>query len=154
MHWRAIGGLAVSLMLGAAVAPAPAPVLRDGAGAVRPLPGPSVILFWAAWCAPCRAELAQIDALSAAAAPLPVIVIALDSSRSSQALLRRLAPDLVRYPATPTTNPMALMPGGGAALPAAFAIDNLGRICAMARTGVDVPTMRQWRETCLDRGNR
>lgn len=154
MRWKAIAGLATSLLLGAAPVPSSPPPLRDGAGEIRPLPQPAVVLFWAAWCAPCRAELAQIEALSAAAEPVPVIVVALDSSRRTQALLRDLSPHLVRYPASAASNPMALMPGGGAALPAALAIGQLGDICATARTGVDVPTIRKWRESCFAKGNR
>lgn len=138
-------------LIGAASAVPAEPPLRDGAGVVRPLPRPAIILFWAAWCAPCRAEVAQIGALSKAAAPIPVIIVATDASRSTRTLLGGLDPARVRFPAN-GGDVMALMPGGSAGLPAAMAFDAQGRPCATIQGAVDVALLREWRTLCTGPG--
>lgn len=138
--------LAIGWMLAGASA---VPPLRNGNGEVQILPRPAIILFWAAWCAPCRAEVSQIEALSRAAGPLPVIVVATDADRTSRRLLGGLAPDRVRYPDAPASDVLAMMPGGGGALPAAMAIDASGVVCASVQGPVNPAMLRQWRDRCL-----
>lgn len=147
--------LATAVSLGAA-APAGPPPLLDGSGQLRPLPRPAVILFWAAWCAPCRAEVDDIARLQEAASPLPVVVVATDASRISRRLLAHLPSARVRFPARASDQVIDMAPGGGGALPAAMALGPDGAICAEARGAVDVAMLRAWRNDCLAsaEGNR
>lgn len=153
MGKRGLAILALVGLLGGATAAEP-PMI-DGSGEVRPLPRPAILLFWAAWCAPCRAEVANIAELTAAAAPMPVIVVSTDASRSSRRLLAHLTPAQVRFPATASDQPMAMLPGEAVGLPAAMAIGRGGAICAQALGAVDAAVLRGWRAACLgSEGNR
>jgi cytochrome c biogenesis protein CcmG/thiol:disulfide interchange protein DsbE len=142
----ALAALAAISLIGASSSVAPP--LRDGSGAIRPLPQPAVVLFWAIWCAPCRAELRDIDALRKAAAPLPVVVVAADASPRSKALLSGLADDAVRFPASASVDVLALVPEAGGALPTAVAFDKAGRRCAYQRGGVTAADLARWRADC------
>jgi thiol-disulfide isomerase/thioredoxin len=141
----ALAVLAAISLIGASP---PTPALRDGSGAIRSLPQPAVVLFWAIWCAPCRAELRDIDALRKAAAPLPVVVVAADASPRSKALLGGLADDAVRFPASASVDVLALVPEAGGALPTAVAFDRTGRRCAYQRGGVTPADLMRWRADC------
>ncbi|MDB5687029.1 MAG: thioredoxin-family protein [Rhizorhabdus sp.] len=139
--------LLVALM-SAGAAPPTSVELRDGSGAERPLPAPAVLLFWAAWCAPCRAEIRDLPAIRRAAAPLPVIVVATEGTPRSRALLQGIADDAIRYPADASVDVMPLLPGGGAALPAAMARNADGAVCGMRRGRVTEADLAEWRVRC------
>lgn len=138
--------IACSLMTGAASQPYV--MLRDGSGALRPPPAPAVLLFWAAWCAPCRAEIRDLENIRRMAAPLPVIIVAAEGDARSRALLRALPDEAVRYPADAATDVMSLIPGGGAALPAAMAHNVEGVICGIRRGVVTSADLVEWRDRC------
>jgi len=133
-------------MGGAAAAPLP---LLDGGGAVRPLPRPAIILFWASWCAPCQAELRGLATLQKAVAPMPVILVALDGSVRSRAMLRHVDPEAVRYPGSVDANMLNLVPGGAPGVPFAIAFDRQGIACGQKGGGVAAADIVAWRDRCL-----
>lgn len=139
-------------LVAVSASPPPPPPLLDGSGNLRPLPQPAVLLFWAAWCAPCRAEVRQIEALTDAAAPIAVIVVSIDNNSVSRALLRGLPPDRVRFPAAAAPPLLTMMPGGGVALPAAMATDASGKTCAYTEGAVNPVMLRQWSARCRQTG--
>ncbi|WP_010160401.1 TlpA family protein disulfide reductase [Sphingomonas sp. PAMC 26617] len=132
-----IGAVAVVLAL-AAPLPAAAPageqapaftVQLYGGGAVdsRSLAGRVVILnFWASWCAPCKRELTELDAVLAHHGSARVAVFAIDAgTRTEPRLLDRQAAAMRVPVATGITEPYR--PRGGA-VPTTFVIDPRGRI--------------------------
>jgi thiol-disulfide isomerase/thioredoxin len=154
MHHRRIT-LAIALgtlAWGQALAEAPpAPALTDGSGAPSGLPHPAIILFWADWCAPCHEEIADLAALERAAAPLPVIVVPLESDRRTRRALRHLAPERLRFVATGAIAFMQDLTGGAVGLPASLALDRGGRRCALKYGAVTPEDLATWRRQCAAR---
>ena len=66
------------------VPPAPLPdaaLIEDGAEIAPDFAGrPTVLNFWATWCAPCREEMPELEALSAAMPQIEVALVAMDRS--------------------------------------------------------------------------
>lgn len=143
---RTILGAIAALMLACRVSAHPP--LVDGSGQVRALPNPGILLFWAAWCAPCRKEVDELAALERAAAPLPVVIVAVDPDRMSQRLLAHLPAAQVRFASTSDEILSMMMPGAGGALPAALALDSEGKACGRRQGGVTIEILRGWRELC------
>ena len=72
------------------VPPAPLPdmaLIEDGAEIAADFAGrPTVLNFWATWCAPCREEMPELEALSAAMPEVEVALVAMDRSPEARIL--------------------------------------------------------------------
>ena len=105
--------------------------LTSGQAHAAPIPPNSLLMLWAAWCAPCRVEVVEFERLSAATKPRTTMVLAFDDAPSSRALLTSLPPEKLRF--TTETLPALyrrLGIGGPIALPVSLMTDAQGRICA------------------------
>ncbi|MEJ7926990.1 hypothetical protein WG908_09510 [Sphingobium sp. AN641] len=127
------------------VAPAPA------APAAEPSPYPrrTLILFVAAWCAPCHAEIARIDEIMRVAQPYGVKVVPMDSGRRGEAMLRRV-PTAVLWRPTPgqllaITTDLARRTTG---LPFSIMTDDGAVLCASSKAGVDGHVVRAMQAQC------
>ncbi|RZM08043.1 MAG: hypothetical protein EOP68_12580, partial [Sphingomonas sp.] len=65
------------------------------------LPPGTLLLLVAPWCAPCWGELAHIDALAKAAAPLELRVLAMEESARARAMTADLPPERQWVPRAP-----------------------------------------------------
>lgn len=136
-----------AMLVAAATSPAP-PRLIDGAGAASLLPRHAIVLFWAAWCAPCRAEVRDYAALDKAAGDVPLIVLSTESGGRAQSLLSNVPPARRRFPADSATNILSAYPEARGALPFAMATGRDGRICATHAGAVDAAMIAAWRDRC------
>ncbi len=134
-----------ALGVGAAAAAQPVAIAGDGA-----MPRPGIILFWASWCVPCRAELARLPALAQAARPLPVVTLALDPPDVARETLRRfgMGTHAAFADARPPALVMAEWGGEGTALPLAVAVDQHGTVCGRKRGLLGTDQIRQWIGQC------
>ena len=139
--------LLIGLAVGAA-APSPAPRMTDGTGAVAALPKPAIVLLWAAWCAPCRAEVRDFATLEKAAGKTPLIVVSIEGGSRAQSLLSNVPPTRQRFPADAKADILAAYPETRGALPFAMAISKDGRTCVSHAGAVDAATIAQWRDRC------
>ena len=107
------------------------------------------MLFWAAWCGPCRIEIDNFAALERSAAPMKLIVVATDGSPRSRQLLRGVPVNQLRFPADPSVDVMSMLGDRSNGLPVALAIDANGQVCASRRGGVAPDDLALWRTLCL-----
>lgn len=135
------------LALAAIAAAAPARLI-DGSGAIAPLPKPAIILFWAAWCAPCRAEVRDYATLDKAAGSVPLIVVSTEGGTRAQSLLSNVPPERRRFPADAMIDIFAAYPEMRGALPFAMAIDRKGQTCVSHAGAVDAAIIAGWRDRC------
>lgn len=136
------GGLSLIGLALASILTSPVRVAGEGA-----LPRPGIILFWATWCAPCRAELSRLPALAAAARPLPVAILALDPPGVAHEALSGATSGL---PAFADGRPPAKVfaDWGAPGMPLAVALDRAGRICGRRHGLLGTDQLRRWAATC------
>lgn len=112
-------------------------------------PENTVLLLVAGWCAPCRGELAQIDAIAEGAAPYGVRVLLVDDSKAGRRMVaslppaRRWIPDDAAYAAARAAL-LSRTPG----LPYSAAFDASGTLCADRRGGLDPDRVRALVSRC------
>lgn len=119
----------------------------NGGGTVYP--ADSLMLFVAAWCAPCHAELRRLDEIEAAAGPKTVRVVAFDDDPRTEAMLRVVSPRLLWRP----TKQMWVrihedLSPRTAGLPFSLATDEQGRPCGESRQGLDAARTRTLIAAC------
>lgn len=139
-------GLTIAIAVAAAMLAHTVPV-DDTQPALR---GPAVVVLWATWCASCKAELARLPQIAPAAAPLPLVTLAIDSPELARAtLVARDQPVRNAY-ADPRERGTVLADWGGpgGALPLAVAIDGRGRVCGRKAGLLGTDQLKQWARIC------
>lgn len=107
-------------------------------------PPHTLILFVASWCAPCHAELRQIDAIASAAAPVDVRVTPVDRSGGTAALLRDVPPTRIWRSA----QAVSIFTRSNGALPFSVMTDAKGRPCATHDRALDPASVIAMRRRC------
>jgi thiol-disulfide isomerase/thioredoxin len=106
-------------------------------------PANSVLLFVAAWCAPCRAELKRLDEIATAARPKAVRVVSFDNTERTEAMLRGIPLERMWRPTALTRKVMIDdLETRTAGLPFALATDERGQPCGESRRGLDAARTR------------
>lgn len=106
----------------------------------------SLVLFGASWCAPCIAELRNMEAI-AASMPGGRIVIAWNDSGISRFRFARPANVELASPARARAL-KAELAGDAAGYPYAVMLDGEGRVCARWRRGVTSDAVAAMRREC------
>jgi thiol-disulfide isomerase/thioredoxin len=111
---------------------------------------PAVVLFWRADCAPCRLELNHLDALRAAASPLQLRLVGLQSADPLNAALRgvSLEPEASLRALAPPEQVLTAWGGAPPRLPLAVAINAHGRVCARHSGLIGTDRLRAWALAC------
>lgn len=94
-------------------------------------PANAVVLVVAGWCASCHEELTRLDAIVPAADGRRVLVVGLDNSPGTQAMLHRVPPAMRWQPGPSGRSALRnAVYTASAGLPYAVATDPHGRVCA------------------------
>ncbi len=101
------------------------------------LPPRSVIVLVASWCAPCRGELARLDAIVPAVGGRALRVLAIDDSAATARMLRVIDPARVWHPDARVDHVRALLLARTAGLPFSVVTDTRGVVCAQENGGLD-----------------
>lgn len=119
-------------------------------GPARSVPRPSVVVLWGTWCASCRDELARLASLRQAAAPLPIVTLAIDPPAKALERLRatHMPVDAAFADAREPGAVLADWGGKGAILPLAVAIDRNGNVCGSKRGLLGTDQLRGWATSC------
>lgn len=112
--------------------------LAAAPGRALPVDGPAIVMLWAPWCAPCREEVRRYPELSAAAAPVPVYVVALDTPIGRRALLRSIPRERLLFETRPSIAVLPHWSPDTAGLPTTFAVDARNRRCASVGRSLNV----------------
>ncbi len=117
-------------------------------------PHQSIVMFVASWCAPCREELSRLSTIVVAARPWDVVVMAMDDTPGTRAMLASVPAVHRRWQPGPAerqglANLMFQETGG---LPFSIATDAVGRPCASIRSGLDAARVRQLLTACRSAG--
>ncbi|WP_081988004.1 TlpA family protein disulfide reductase [Sphingomonas sp. 37zxx] len=113
------------------------------------IPRDTVLLFVASWCAPCHAELRELDAIAAAARPARTMVVAYDDTRATRAMLRDLPPQN-RWPINSAADRQRrrALTQAAVGLPYAVLTDGKGKPCAASNRGLNAERARQLLQRC------
>ena len=142
----------MALALAAAVTATVPPLAHAGRidASAPPLAGPAVVVLWASWCASCKAELARLPRLAAAAAPLPIRTLAIDPPTVARPLLAdRGVPAEGAY--ADGRDPRVVLDGWGgpgSVLPIAVAVDSRGQVCGRKLGLLGTDQLREWAAAC------
>ncbi len=101
-------------------------------------PPETVLLFVAAWCAPCHGELARLAEIARAAQPYRALVVPFDDSRATRAMLAAVPLAQRWQPERAAQRRLAAeVERRSAGLPFSLAIDREARICAAQSEALD-----------------
>ncbi|MGC1301638.1 MAG: TlpA disulfide reductase family protein [Caulobacteraceae bacterium] len=111
---------------------------------------PTVMLFWRADCAPCRLELGHLGSYRAAASPMKLELVGLQSAGELRAGLRSagLDSDSSLRTSDPPDRVLSAWGGQPPRLPLAVALDGTGRICARHSGLIGTEQLQAWARTC------
>lgn len=141
---RARLGLALSLILGVAAAPAGLHASDPQIHLPAAPPG-SVLLFVASWCAACHTEIKAFEAITQAAAPRPVYIVPLAGDEGAAALLAAVPERQILRIAPAASKDMLhrLSRGTGRiAIPMAVVVDGAGDACVTHQSQVSARELR------------
>jgi thiol-disulfide isomerase/thioredoxin len=110
---------------------------------------PTLYLFVAAWCAPCRIELRHLTDIADAARPARIRVIAADGSPATRKMLADIDPVLVWHPKDDAERDLVRrLRSGMAGLPYAVVTDIDRRPCADSQSGLTPDNARKLLRQC------
>ncbi|TDN86986.1 thiol-disulfide isomerase/thioredoxin [Stakelama pacifica] len=120
------------------------------AGGVATVPRPAVVMLWASWCASCKVELRRFSELQEAAAPLPLVTLAIDPAPTAKEALVSAGMTLrgAFADGRPAEQVLADWGGGLLSLPLAVAIDREGRVCGRKHGLLGTNQLREWAVSC------
>lgn len=101
-------------------------------------PPETVLLFVAAWCAPCHGELAHLADIGRGAQPYRILVVPFDDSRATRTMLAAV-PSAQRWQPDRATarRLVAEVERRSAGLPFSLAVDREARFCAAQSEALD-----------------
>lgn len=105
-------------------------------------------LYWAPWCAPCRTELKNYPVLAKAVAPIPLVVVALDTGLRERALLWQVPANRLSIEPAPSFEVLARLAPPAAGLPYAVIRRADGQTCATTKGVLTAPAITRMRREC------
>jgi thiol-disulfide isomerase/thioredoxin len=140
--WIGLGGSSARLLI-----PLPEPLrppelaLRDGAGEIHTLSEFSgrvvIVHFWAAWCEPCRREIASLSAFADRFASDGVVLLALHVGESPEALPRFLREQPIAGLVLQDPESVAFNAWGAKGVPTTYIVGRDGLVHSRSNAEVD-----------------